>query len=113
MSGFTNNPVALRRFRLEAQRTANTREQADLRNKLFFSPYPHHKTEEGQKMILDLLASSERVGLQIKVELEALNKPQDAEVTDEADEDGAVWPWRRQDDEAVERTLTRRDEDCW
>jgi hypothetical protein len=61
-----------RRLQLEAQREANTREQADLRNKLFFSPYPHHKTEEGQKMILDLLAGSERVSLQIKAELEAL-----------------------------------------
>ena len=61
-----------KRLQLEAQRTANTREQADLRTKLFNSLYPHHKTEEGQKMILDLLASSERVGLQIKAELEAL-----------------------------------------
>ena len=61
-----------RRLQLEAQRTANTREQAILRNKLFSSRYPHHKTEEGQKMIMDLLVSSERVGLQIKAELEAL-----------------------------------------
>lgn len=67
MSYYTNQ-----RLRLEVQRTANTREQADLRNKLFNSPYPHHKAEQGQKMILDLLASSERVGLQIKAELEAL-----------------------------------------
>ena len=63
---------ATKRLQLEAQRTANTREQADLRNKLFNSRYPHHKTEEGQKMIRDLLASSERVGLQVKAELEAL-----------------------------------------
>lgn len=67
-----NNPTTLRRFHLEAQRDANTSEQADLRHKLLFSTYPYHQTPEGQKVISDLLDSSVRVGLQIRSQLAAL-----------------------------------------
>lgn len=75
----TNNPIAIRRHRLEAQLVENNSEQADLRHKLLFSKYPHHQTPEGQKTISDLLDGSIRVGRQIRAALHELDLDEEPE----------------------------------
>lgn len=72
-----NNPLTIRILRLEAQRDANTRDQAGLRHKLLFSRVPYHQTPEGQKVMSEELDSLVRVGVQIRALLADAERERD------------------------------------